>query len=160
MAEPLSFKHFMVVDYRPGEPELVKYQAHKRRRQQGAGSNAEYSSTNPPSANETLTNAQRLALARRMKKIAPKIKLGQMRAKLRMASKEKLMKRARKAARDVLVRKITKDIPKGDLSFARRAEIEKRLAKPQMKKVIDRVAKRMFKDVRKKELERKRAKTK
>lgn len=45
---PVGFKDYMSVDYRPGEDDLTKYKAHKRRRGQGAGTDAEYASTHPP----------------------------------------------------------------------------------------------------------------
>ena len=51
--------------------------------------------------------------------------MGRKRAARKMASKDKLEKRAMRQARDAVVKKITKDIPKGELSFARRQEIEK-----------------------------------
>jgi len=156
---PLGFKDFMTVDYRPGEDDLVKYRAHKRRRGQGAGTDAEYASTTPPSKQEALNVAQRLARSRAFKKIKAKVKLGRARAARKMASREVLLKRARKAARKQIFNKIAKDVPKGDMTFQRRAEIEKRLDKPAMKNRINMIAKRMFKDVRAKEIARKKVKS-
>lgn len=157
MAKPLSFKHFTTVDHRPGEDELTNYRAHKRRRGQGAGSDAEYASTNPPrkDTDEALDIRQRLAKSRMFRRYKSKIKLGRERAKRRMAKPDVLKRRADKQARMAILKKITKGVPKGELSFARRQEIEKRLDKPQMKKRIKMLAKRMYKDVRKKEVERK-----
>lgn len=155
----LGFKDFMTVDYRPGEDDLVKYRAHKRRRGQGAGTDAEYASTHPPEKKEALTVQQRLARGRSLRRNKAKIKLGRARAARRMASREVLLKRARKAARKAMFMRITKGMPKSELSFQRRQEIEKRLDKPAFKKRIDMIAKRMFKDVRAKEIARKRSKS-
>jgi len=78
----LGFKDFMTVDYRPGEDELTKYRAYKRRRGQGAGTDAEYASTNPPrqETDEALSLAQRLAKSRQMKKYKSRLALGRKRA--------------------------------------------------------------------------------
>jgi len=83
-----------------------------------------------------------------------RIKIGRERAKRRMANKDVLMKRARKAARKAVLRKLTKGKDKGDLPFARRQELEKRLDRPAVKKRIDMLTKRMIKDIRKKEVAR------
>jgi hypothetical protein len=157
MAEKLGFKHFMTVNYRPGEDELTNYRAYKRRRGQGAGSNAEYSSTNSPEeTDEALTPSQRLARARQARKDKSKLKMGRARASRRIASMAVLKRRARKSARKALYKKIVRGIPKSDLSPARKQEIEKRLEKPAFQARISRIARKTIKDVRKKELERKR----
>jgi hypothetical protein len=105
---------------------------------------------------EALTMSQRLQRARLMRRFASRIKIGQERAKRRIASPEKLQKRARRQARMIIFKKLTKDIPKSELTYARRQEIEKRLDKPAVKKRIERLAKRMLPKVRKAEIERKR----
>jgi len=157
MAKPLSFKDMMTVNYRPGEDELTAYRAHKRRRGQGAGTDAEYSSTNPPrkETDEALTIQQRMARGRLMKRMKNKIKIGRDRARRRMANKDTLERRAMKAARKAILKKITKGQDKSSLPFARRQELEKRLDKPVIKKRIKMLAKRMLKDVRRKEIQRK-----
>jgi len=48
MAKKLGFKDFIVVDYAPGMPDIIKKKYKKRHGDQGAGSNAEYSSTHSP----------------------------------------------------------------------------------------------------------------
>ena len=143
----IDFKDFMVVDLRPGQPQEVKYQAHRRKR---TGDD-----TSEEVTDEALTVTQRLARSRQMKKYKSKLKLGRQRAAKRIASKEKLEKRARKKAREMILKKLTKDIPKSDLTFARRQELEKRLDK--MKPRIDRIAKKMLPQVRKAELTKKRS---
>jgi len=156
MAGPLGFKDMMTVDYRPGEDELTKYRAYKRRRGQGAGSNAEYASTNPPrqETDEALSMAQRLKKSRDMKKYQSRLKVGRKRAASRVADKKRLERRARKAARAFLAKKLTKGISKTELTPARKREIEKRLDK--MKSLTTRVAKKMLPKIRKASMGRKR----
>lgn len=105
---------------------------------------------------EALTVQQRMQRKRQMKKIKYKIKRGREIAKRRIASKEKLMKRARKQVRMMFMKKFTKDVPKSELTYARRQEIEKRLEKPAIKKRIDMLARRAFPKVRQAELAKKR----
>ena len=143
MAEPLNFKHFMTVDYKPGATDQEKYNAHKRKRADVEEDNTE----------EALNIQQRLARSRAMKKAKARIAMGRRRAMRKMAGKDKLQKRARRAASTAILKKLTKDIPKSELNYARRQELEKRLDK--MKPRIDRLAKKMFPSIRKKEVARK-----
>ena len=140
----LDFKDFIVVDYRPGEPDIIKYRAQRRRH---IGEEVE---------TEALTVPQRLQRKRQMVKYKGKIALGRARAKRRMASKDKLEKRATRQARMAIFKKLTKDIPKGDLTYQPRAEIEKRLEKPAIKQRIKMIARKLYPQVRKNEVERKR----
>lgn len=182
---PLSFKDMYVVEYRPGEDELVNYRAMRRKKTLSVGEGGPIGeSVNPdvqlPCNNpgcecdpctcgpncacgkivneemdEALTLQQRQKRARIMKRLKSRIKIGRERQKRKMADKGRLQKRAVKQARNQLVKKITKGKSKGDLSFARRQEIEKRLEKPAMKKRIERLAKRMFPSIRRAEVQRK-----
>ena len=104
---------------------------------------------------EALTLQQRMKRSRMMRRMRTRIKVGRERAKRKMANKEKLEKRARRQARNMLAKKLTRGIPKAELTFARKKEIEKRLEKPVLQARIKRIAKRIFKDVRKKEVQRK-----
>tara|TARA_B100001063_G_scaffold211552_1_gene209951 strand:+ start:846 stop:1325 length:480 start_codon:yes stop_codon:yes gene_type:complete len=157
MDKKLSFKDYLAVDYAPGMPDQIKYNAKKRKY------SPDYASTNPPRSDddvdEALTMQQRRARARLLKRYKSRIKMGREKAKRRFASPEKLKSRARKAARMLVFKKISKDIPKADLTFARRQEIEKRLEKPAMKKKIDRLAKKLLPKTRKAEMEKKRGST-
>ena len=103
-----------------------------------------------PDVNEALSMQQRRKAAIAFRRNKSKIRIGQERAKRRMASKEVLMKRARKAARLAIMKKLTKAASKGDMDFARREAIEKRLDK--MKSKIDQVARKMYPEIRKKEI--------
>jgi hypothetical protein len=162
MDKKLGFKDFLAVDYAPGMPDIIKKNAKKRKQDTTGGNSAEYSSTHPPrtdeelDVDEALTAQQRRARARLLKRYASRIKMGRERAKRRFASPEKLKKRARKAARELVFKKISKDIPKSELTFARRQEIEKRLDTPAMKKKIDRLATKLLPKTRKAEMEKKR----
>ena len=148
MAKPLSFKD-MLPDglLSAGEDEFIKYRRRKQKR-------TACEQTEEPQS-EALNMQQRRARARLMKRIKSKIKLGRDRARRKMATPDKLKKRAQKQARMKIFLKISKGVREDDMSFVRRAEIEKRLDKPQVKKRIDMLAKKMLKDVRKKEVERK-----
>ena len=179
---PLSFRHFYVVEYRPGEDELTNYRAKKRRNgamyeqvdyphmmydpKTGKGVKAKTPADHEkltkmgythdkPEVDEALTLQQRQKRSRIMKRLKSRIKIGRERQKRKMADKGRLQKRAVKQARNQLVKKITKGKSKKDLSFARRQEIEKRLEKPAMKKRIERLAKRMFPSIRRAEVQRK-----
>ena len=68
MAKPLSFKDFIVVDYRPGMGELINYRATKRRR---LGEEPEVSEEE--TTDEALDFQARRARARSMKKNKAKI---------------------------------------------------------------------------------------
>ena len=156
MPKKLGFKDFISVDYTETGDDQLAYNAKKRKKDIGAGTDAEYSSTNPPQKDEALTIQQRLKKARQMKKLAPKIAIGRARAARKMANMETLKKRAKKQARNMLAKKFAKGIAKADLNMAKRQEIEKRLDK--MKPKIDKLAKKLLPKVRKAELERKKSK--
>ena len=158
MPKPLGFKDFVAVDYTQTGDDQLAYNAKKRKKDIGAGTDAEYSSTNPPRKDEALTTQQRLKKARQMKKLAPKIALGRKRAARKMANMETLKKRAKKQARNMIAKKLTRGLSKGDLHMARRQDIEKRLDK--MKPKIDKLAKKLLPKVRKAELARKKSKGK
>ena len=176
MAELLRFKDMYPVEYRPGEDELTNYRAYRRKRlYENVDPDAQLPCSNPgcdcdpctcgpnctcgniikEDVDEALNMQQRLKRSRLMKRMKARIKVGRDRAKRKMADKRKLIKRANRKARDIIVRKLTKDIPKSELSFARKKEIEKRLEKPAIKARLQRLAKRMYPKVRKAEVSRK-----
>lgn len=151
---PLSLSDLHVSEYMPGEDESVNYRAYRRKRTIGSGEGGPVSESTD--MDEALTIQQRLARSRQLKKYKSKIKLGREKAKRRIAGKDKLMKRARKQARNAILKKLIKDTPKGDLSYQRRQELEKRLETPAMKKRIAQIANKLFPKVRKAELDKKR----
>ena len=95
---------------------------------------------------EALNVQQRMKLKQSMRRNKAKIAMGRKRAARKLASPEKLQKRAEKAARTVMVKKILKDKDKSDLSYAARKGIEDRLAKK--KGQIKTMAKKLLKTVR------------
>lgn len=157
MSKPLSFKDFVVVDYVPGTGEYINYQAHKRHKQQGAGSNAEYASYQPEGEKieEALTHAQRIKRRVQMKKMKARIKLGRIRAMRRTPTMDVIKKRAKKKARLMILKRLTRGKSKSELGFAQRQAYEKKLDK--MGARIDRIARRLVPDVRKADRERKKA---
>jgi len=154
----LSFNDMHNTQYRPGEDELINYRALRRKKTIGVGEGGPIGEGYSPDTDvdEALTVQQRLAKSRQFKRIKSKIKLGRDRAKRKIASKEKLIQRSRRQARQMILKKFTKDIPKSELTYARRQELEKRLEKPAIKARIDRIAKKLFPKTRQAELAKKR----
>ena len=148
MAKPLRFKDFVTVDYTQSGDDQVAVNAKKRKKDIPTGNTGEEVES------EALDMTQRMARKRAFTKNKAKIALGRKRAEKRMANMDTLKKRAKKAARNVILKKLTKDVPKDELSMSRRQDIEKRLDK--MKPRIDKIAKKLLPQVRKNELERKR----
>jgi hypothetical protein len=153
----ISFKDMLPVDYMPGQDDLIKRNAKKRKSDTTGGTNAEYSSTNPPRTDEdleveALNIAQRRKRAMQMKKYRSRLDIGRKKAMSRVADSARLKRRARKAARNFIAKRLTKGVSKAELNVARKQEIEKMLNK--MPARIDRVAKKLLPKLRKKELSR------
>jgi hypothetical protein len=146
----IRFKDFTPVDYMPGEDELIKRQAVKRKKHIPTGNTGE--AVEP--ADEALSMAARRAKSRQMKKYRARLKVGRKKAQMKIASAKVLNRRARKAARNAIVKKLTKGIAKADLTPARKQEIEKRLDK--MAPRVTRLAKKMLPKLRQAEIGKKR----
>lgn len=140
--KPLRFKDFDTVDYTGTGDEELASKASRRRKVD-----------NEEVQDEALSMTQRLARGRQMKKLKSKIAMGRKRAMRKTANMDTLKKRARKAARNVVLKKLIKNTPKSELSMARRQDLEKRLDKK--KAVIDKLSKKLLPQVRKKEMLRK-----
>ena len=136
----MSFKDFIMVEWRPGMDDHINYMVHKRRR------------LGEESTEEALDFVQRKARARTMKKFKAKIAMGQRKAKKRAASPEKILNRAKRLARTTMFKKLSKGKAKNELPFQRRQEIEKRLEK--MKGRIEKMARKNIPVVRKIERDR------
>lgn len=141
MAKPLSFKDFTDANPSMTDDEYQAYMAQKRK---------------DGTYDEALDMAQRRKRAIIMKRNKSKIRQGRKRSERRVASMDKLKKRARKQARNLILKKLIKDTPKSELSTARKRELEKRLEKPQMQNKIARLAKKQLPKTRRAELEKKR----
>ena len=107
----------------------------------------EYSQTD-----EALTRQQRIARGRQMKRMAKKIARRKKILSKKMASPEKLERRARKLARKILTKKLLKNRTPADLSYAEREKLEDRLKKKSA--AIARIAKKLKPKVKKAEMER------
>ena len=106
---------------------------------------------------EALTLIQRIRRARVLKRIKAKLQRGARLAKRRVANAAVLLRRAKRAARNLIITKMTKGKKKADLPFARRQELERRLEKPAIAKRLQTIAKRLVPTLRKAEVERKRS---
>jgi len=146
----VSFKDFTPVDYMPGEDELIKRQAKKRKMDTPTGNTGE--SVEP--TDEALTMAQRRKKARTMRKYQSRLKVGRKKAQAKIASSKVLAKRAQKAARKAMAKKLTQGIAKRDLTPSRKREIEARLDK--MKGRVNRLAKKLLPGIRRSEMGKKR----
>jgi shikimate kinase len=98
-----------------------------------------------------LTIQQRLKRARTMRRIKSRLKVGRKKAQRRMANTEKLQKRARKRAIELIRKKVagSKGASYSSLSAAEKIQIDKRIES--RKGAIDRLAKRLLPTVRRAE---------
>ena len=101
---------------------------------------------------EALTRAQRIKRGQMMKRMAKKIARKKKIAARKMATPEKLERRARKLARKILIKKLLKNRNPSDLSFAEREKLEDKLKKKQA--AIGRIARKLKPKVKKAEKER------
>ena len=166
----LGFKDYLSVDYAPGEPDQIKKNAKRRKVtdvEEAQKAELEMMSRNAKKrarlgedtqVDEVLSTQQRMAKARKMRILAPRIALGRKRAMKRAATPERLKNRAKKQARMTLFKKLSKGQSKSDMSMARRAEIEKRLSK--MGNRINRLAIKLLPTARKMDRERRGSKAK
>ena len=166
----LGFKDYLSVDYAPGEPDQIKKNAKRRKVtdvEEAQKAELEIMSRNAKKrarlgedtqVDEVLSTQQRMAKARKMRILAPRIALGRKRAMKRAATPERLKNRAKKQARMTLFKKLSKGQSKSDMSMARRAEIEKRLSK--MGNRINRLAIKLLPTARKMDRERRGSKAK
>ena len=172
LKEPVDFKAM-------GQPDQVKYQRHLRRTSYTGGESVSFTvgsnkrNINPENLTredikflkgmskseleEALTLIQRIRRGRALKRIKAKIQRGARLARRRVANLATLTKRARRAARNLIIQKITKGVSKGDLPFARRQELERRLEKPAIARRLATIAKRLIPQMRKAEVQRKQA---
>jgi len=110
---------------------------------------------------EALTRQQRVKRGQQMRRLSKKIARKRAIAAKRMASPEKLKKRARKLARKILTKKILKNRSVSQLSYAEREKLEIRLKKKE--KAIEKISRKLLPKVKaaeKERLKRRRAATK
>ena len=104
---------------------------------------------------EVLSMMARLKKSQIMRKNKAKISMGKKKAERVFASPEKLMKRATKHARNLIISKLLKGVAKADVSVARKMDIEKRLDTPAMQAKIKKLATKLLPQIRKAEMEKK-----
>jgi hypothetical protein len=137
-----SFKELMVMPVEAGEDEYLKYRAMKRRKHMYEETEVEEESTD-----EALSLAARRKRSRDMRKNKNKLKVARSRAMKRVANPERIKKRARKQAVNMIYKKLTKGMSRSDLTAAKKAELEKRIAK--MKPRVNRLTRKILPQVRK-----------
>jgi hypothetical protein len=98
---------------------------------------------------EALTMQQRVKKRLQMKLLAPKIAAGKRRAKNRVASPEKLLARAEKHARNLMVKRLAKK-SKDEMGYMERSAIEKKMDK--LKPKIKQMAKKLLPQIKKDEI--------
>lgn len=161
----ITFKEFTVVDYTAMQQEkpeadpdglLARYYA-KRMKLRAMDEDVE-DEDELEEVNEALTLQQRIQRRMIFRKNRAKIKLGQERSKRRHATRDVLMNRAIKMARDMMARKLLQGKSKGEVSFAERSRVEKILAK--RKNGIKRLAVKLLPKVRERESKKFEAKPK
>ena len=99
-----------------------------------------------------LTPAQRIRKKQLLKRNKARIAMGRLIASRRLATKDRIAKRAKRRARRLVLKRILKSRDKSDLSYTARAGYEKMLSK--RKAGIDRISKRMVVKVRKDDIKK------
>lgn len=150
-----SFKDFMVVDYKPGSDDQIKYNAQKRKR--GAHDTSGTITAGKQYATEeevieALSTQQRIKLKQALRRNKARIAMGRKRAARRIANMDVLKKRAQRRARQLLLKKLLKGKSKADLPYSTRASYEKMVNKRQT--AINRIAKKLLPTVRKQDREK------
>jgi hypothetical protein len=136
-----SFKELMITPVESGEDEYLKYRAMKRRKHMYEETAVEEESTD-----EALSMQSRMKRSRDMRKNKNKLAIARKRMAKRVANPERIKKRARKQARDMIYKKLTKGIPRSDLTPAKKRELEKRIDK--MKPRVNRLTRKIMPQVR------------
>lgn len=155
----LSFKELLAVDYtRTGDDQLAK-NAKKRKRSDDVSEELDLDEDLSDeeldliSVDEAiLTPAQRIRRKQVLRKNKAKIAMGKLIASRRMATKQRIEKRAKRRARRLVLKRILKSRDKSDLAYTARAGYEKMLAK--RKGGIDRISKRLAVKVRKDDIKK------
>jgi len=144
VADPLSFKDFIVVNYIESDDDLLAYQAHKRHRgtvgeacwqgytQKGMKpKNGKMVPNCVPEEdqqqNEVLSVKGRLALSRAMRRRKNQLALARRRHGKRIAGNQRIGTRSSRQARNQLFKKLSGGKKRSDLTPARRAGLEKKV---------------------------------
>lgn len=101
---------------------------------------------------EVLSIAQRRQRGLQMKRFKSRIAMGKRKARLKMASPEKLLKRAQREARNMMAKRLAGGKSLSEMTPAEKVRLAMRLEKK--KPLINRIAKKLVRIKRKQELER------
>lgn len=127
------------------DQEIAKYQQKLRHVKNAMKSEATIED-NDESTDEALSMQSRMKRSRDMRKNKNKLAIARKRMSKRVANPERIKKRARKQARDMIYKKLTKGIPRSDLTPAKKRELEKRIDK--MKPRVNRLTRKIMPKVR------------
>lgn len=133
-----SFKDLMVVDYKPGSDDQIKYAAQKRKR----GAHDTSGTVSEEDIDEVLSTQARLKKKAQMRRIKTKLKIGRKRQAKRIASMDRLKNRSRRQARAAVLKKILRGKDKSDLSYGSRASYERMVNRKQA--MISRMARKLL----------------
>lgn len=133
-----SFKDLMVVDYKPGSDDQIKYAAQKRKR----GAHDTSGTVSEEDIDEVLSTQARMKKKAQMRRIKTKLKVGRKRQAKRIAGIDRLKKRSRRQARAAVLKKILRGKDKSDLSYGSRASYERMVNRKQA--MISRLARKLL----------------
>lgn len=136
-----SFKDLMIVDYKPGSDDQIKYAAQKRKR--GAhDTSGTITAGTEAEIDEVLSTQARMKKKAQIRRLKTKLKVGRKRQAKRIASIDRLKKRSRRQARAAVLKKILRGKDKSDLSYGSRASYERMVNRKQA--LITRLARKLL----------------
>jgi hypothetical protein len=146
----ISLKDLQTVDPTDGsfnDDTGIIARAYRRRRSsvgggEGGPASEETEYDNDDIIDEALTNAQRMKRRMIMRRLKSKIAMGRKRAMRRRPTRQVFIRRANRAARNLIFKKLAGNRPKEEISYGERVRIEKLMAKRKM--LIQRIARRLL----------------
>jgi len=146
----ISLKDLQTVDPTDGsfnDDSGIIARAYRRRRGsvgggEGGPAAEETEYDNDDIIDEALTNAQRMKRRMIMRRLRSKIALGRARAMRRRPTRDVFIRRANRAARNMIFKKLAGNRPKDEMSYSERLRIEKIMAKRKI--LIQRIAMRLL----------------
>lgn len=133
-----SFKDLMVVDYKPGSDDRIKYAAQKRKR----GAHDTSGTVSEADIDEVLSTQARMKKKAQLRRNKTKLKIGRKRQSKRIASMDRLKRRSRRQARAAVLKKVLRGKDKSDLSYGSRASYERMVNRRQA--MITRMARKLL----------------
>ena len=143
----LSFRDFTAVDYAQMNDELIAY---RRKRLKNGGMHED------ADVDEALSNAQRMKVSQRMKRMSKKMAVARQRSMKKAPSTEQIKNRANKQARNLVKMKMTKGVPPSELSLSQRNDLEKKMEKK--KGAVAKLARKLQVKIKKDDQERRKKK--